>query len=96
MAVLRVTDEGAPISDPERRRIFQRFHRGSGATERSGGAGLGLTIARELAEGQRGALELEGGGDGTSFALKLPAHTSGAGRETDIGRLVSGQRRRPA
>jgi signal transduction histidine kinase len=94
VAVLRVRDAGAQILGPERRRIFQRFHRGSGAAERSSGAGLGLTIARELAEAQGGTLELEGGGAGTSFALKLPAHTASGGRGTDLGRLVSGQGQR--
>ena len=93
VAVLRVRDAGAQIAGRERRRIFQRFHRGSGAAERSSGAGLGLTIARELAEAQGGTLELESGGEGTSFALKLPAHTASGGRDTELGRLVSGQRR---
>lgn len=93
MAVLRVSDHGKQIVGPERRLIFDRFHRGSGAAERSSGAGLGLTIARELAEAQRGTLELESGRDETSFALKLPAHTSRGGGETDLSSLVSGQRR---
>ena len=92
--VVRVEDAGAQIVGPERRRIFQRFHRGSGAAERSSGAGLGLTIARELAEAQGGALELESGRAGTSFVLSVLAHTTGGGQDAQLGRLVSGQMRR--
>jgi len=44
----------------------------------SAGAGLGLTIARNLAEAQGGRLEMEGGAEGTSVVLRLPAGTAEA------------------
>jgi two-component system sensor histidine kinase BaeS len=69
-AVLRVHDEGREGIDPSR--VFERFYRGSDATWRSGGEGLGLTIARDLAEIQGGTLELELSDAGTSFVLRLP------------------------
>ena len=77
-ATLRVCDGGTGMPGPERGRVFERFYRGHGAAERSGGAGLGLTIARELAEGQGGSLELESSGTGTCFALRLPRPERGA------------------
>ena len=47
-AWVAVRDEGPGIADEDRDRIFERFHRGSG--QLSQGSGLGLTIARQIAE----------------------------------------------
>jgi len=47
-ALLRVTDSGPGIPEDERQRVFQRFYRGLGT--RAGGSGLGLSIARRIAE----------------------------------------------
>lgn len=75
-ATLRVRDDGdAAGLDPER--IFERFYRGSEAAWTSGGEGLGLAIARELAEAQGGSLELERS-QGTCFVLRLPPAAGGA------------------
>jgi len=71
VATLRVRDDGR-LAPGERRRIFERFYRGRGATDGSAGAGLGLTIARELAEAQGGTVELEPADEGTCFVLRLP------------------------
>ena len=76
-ATLRVRDGGRAVTGPERRRVFERFYRGGAAAERSAGAGLGLTIARQLAEDQGGSLELTPGEEGMCFELRLP---TGEGR----------------
>lgn len=68
-AVLRVHDDGQSI---EAARVFDRFYRGSDASWRSGGEGLGLTIARDLAEAQGGTLDLDPSTSGTCFVLRLP------------------------
>ncbi len=71
--VLRVRDGGIGIAEADAERIFQPFFRGS--RERAGlraGTGLGLAIAREIAEQHDGTLELESGGPGTCFVLRLP------------------------
>ena len=52
--------------------MFERFYRGRDAAERSGGEGLGLTIALQLAEAQGGTLELDPSAAGTRFVLRLP------------------------
>lgn len=72
MAVLRVADDGEGFEVDEGARLFERFHRGAGAAQMSSGAGLGLTIARELAVAQGGDLRIEGSGAGTCFAFSLP------------------------
>jgi two-component system sensor histidine kinase BaeS len=80
-AVLRVRDEGR-LGGGERRRVFERFYRGREARDGGSGAGLGLTIARELAKAQGGSIELEPTSPATSFVLRLPAPDP-AGRAAD-------------
>jgi signal transduction histidine kinase len=68
-AVVTVADNGPGVSERARERLFQPF-----GTGRAGGTGLGLTIARDLARGHGGELELvRTGADGSVFELRLPA-----------------------
>jgi signal transduction histidine kinase len=67
--VIRIADSGPGIPDRILARLFQPF---SGSS-RPGGAGLGLAISRELAQGHGGDLVLAGNGpDGAVFELRLP------------------------
>jgi signal transduction histidine kinase len=69
VGVLRLADNGPGIPERARERLFQPF---SGSS-RPGGAGLGLAIARELAQGHGGDLLLaQSGADGAVFELRLP------------------------
>jgi signal transduction histidine kinase len=76
LAVLAVEDAGPGVPRPERDRIFERFTQlDSGATRRAGGVGLGLYIARQLAQAQGGELlvgEPTRPGAGARFELRLP------------------------
>ena len=48
---VRIDDDGPGIPAAERERVFDRFHRSEAARDRrSGGAGLGLAIARQIVE----------------------------------------------
>ena len=46
--IVSVEDCGPGISEPEQRKIFERFYRGKHQRERIPGTGMGLTIAREI------------------------------------------------
>lgn len=68
MVAVVVRDEGPGIDPEVRRRLFQRF-----ATGRRGGLGLGLYLARGVAEAHGGTLTAESEpGQGTEFTLTLP------------------------
>jgi heavy metal sensor kinase len=70
--VLRLRDTGAGIPDGERERVFERFVRLDPARA-AGGAGLGLSIARWIAEVHGGSLHVESSGsEGTVFAARFP------------------------
>jgi signal transduction histidine kinase len=76
LAVLAVEDTGPGVPPADRERIFERFTQlDSGATRRAGGVGLGLYIARQLADAQDGELvvgDTARGGQGARFELRLP------------------------
>ena len=68
---LEVSDDGPGIPAGDEERVFERFHRGGRATGQ--GAGLGLAIARAIAEVHGGTLRATARtGGGASFRLILP------------------------
>ena len=72
-AVVRVWNSGSLVPSSERAHIFERFFRGSEARRQAAGSGLGLYVARKIAQAHGGALDLEPDvSEGTSFCLTLP------------------------
>jgi signal transduction histidine kinase len=71
---VRVADRGPGVPPEHRERIFEKFHRVDDAlTAEKTGAGLGLSIARQLARGLGGKLRYEPrAGAGAEFVLELP------------------------
>jgi signal transduction histidine kinase len=65
--VFEVKDEGPGIANELQARIFEPFF-----TTREKGTGLGLPLARKLAEAHRGTLTLESKPGETTFRLDLP------------------------
>jgi signal transduction histidine kinase len=73
-AELTVADRGPGLPAGARGKVFERFFTGDAAR----GAGLGLAIARELAERMDGRLVLTSDNGSTAFTLELPADGNGA------------------
>ncbi len=73
-ARIDVVDTGVGIHPAELPRIFERFYRGSIASEaRGSGSGLGLAIARSIVEMHGGAIAAESRlGAGSKFTVQLP------------------------
>jgi heavy metal sensor kinase len=70
---LAVSDTGCGIAPSDRERIFERFVRLDQARENLGGAGLGLPIARWIAESHGGTLTLDASGPaGSTFIARFP------------------------
>lgn len=77
MVGVSVSDTGSGIAPEHLDRIFDRFYRAERSrSRRYGGAGLGLTIARLLAELQGGHISVGSRvGVGSTFTVWLPAAT---------------------
>ncbi|WP_353233436.1 ATP-binding protein [Diaphorobacter ruginosibacter] len=74
--VIRVCDHGPGVAPDQRERIFEPFYRLPGASERSGGVGLGLALVRSIAQRHHGSVRCEDRPDhqsGACFVLRLPA-----------------------
>lgn len=71
---LTVQDHGPGIPQEEQRVIFEKFGRATPSGPAKPGAGLGLFIARSIAEAHGGSLDVRSDlGEGATFVLRLPA-----------------------
>jgi len=74
-ALIKVTDQGRGIPAAELAKIFERFYRGdsSRTKDESGGYGLGLAIAKQIAVLHRGHIDVASTvGKGSTFTVHLP------------------------
>lgn len=73
--VFAVTDNGVGISPETRAKLFEKFSRGEGGKMNTGGSGLGLYLAKQIAIAHKGdvIIESEGLGKGSTFKVALPA-----------------------
>ena len=70
--VFEIADSGPGIALEERARIFDRYRQGAHGRA-AGGAGLGLAIARGIAEAHRGSISVDTGElGGASFRIVIP------------------------
>ncbi|MFB9278364.1 sensor histidine kinase [Cohnella cellulosilytica] len=74
-AWIRIADRGVGIPKHELPKVFDRFYRVDQArTRRNGGFGLGLSLAKEIAEAIGASVELDSlEGVGTTATIRLPA-----------------------
>lgn len=69
---LTVTNRGRELSPQHIERIFEKFFRADEARASSGGAGLGLAIAREIARAHGGDIYATSDAGVTSFTIWIP------------------------
>ena len=73
-----VADRGPGVPAAERERVFEPFYRRLSSAPDVGGAGLGLSIARGIAEAEGGTVTLQDRpGGGSVFTLRVPAIDAG-------------------
>ena len=77
--VVQVADTGVGIPPEDLDGIFERFRRGGNAVEiNQEGLGLGLPLAKAIAEAHKGKIEIKSKvGEGTTVLVTLPAATEG-------------------
>jgi PAS domain S-box-containing protein len=72
---LKVVDRGIGIAADNVNRLFDRYYRAPGGKVHALGLGLGLYIARMIAEGHGGSIDASSEvGKGSTFRLELPTH----------------------
>ena len=74
---MEVRDTGRGISAEDQERLFQRFYRAGDGEDDVQGTGLGLVIAKRIAESHEGTITVESTlGEGAAFTVRLPAGSS--------------------
>lgn len=71
-AVLTVSNTGTPIPPQHLPHLFERFYRADESRGETSGFGLGLAIAKSIAEEHRASLRAESDTDSTRFILTIP------------------------
>ena len=78
-----VSDHGPGVPPSEQESIFEAGYRGSASAGKPG-SGLGLSIARQLAEEHGGTVEVRSDGrTGATFTVRLPGAAPAAGNASD-------------
>jgi signal transduction histidine kinase len=72
--MISVQDKGSGIDPAELPHVFERFRRGSrGLQQNADGSGLGLPLAKAIAESHGGSITIESAaGSGTTVVVLLP------------------------
>lgn len=75
MIRIAITDSGMGISAEEKEKLFQKFSRGAGGKTNTGGSGLGLYLAKQIAEAHGGHISIDspGVGKGSTFSIEFKA-----------------------
>ncbi len=72
--VITFTDHGEPIPPQKLETIFEKFYRlDTSRSANTGGAGLGLAIAKQIVTAHGGTITAESNAEHTVFTVKLPA-----------------------
>jgi two-component system, OmpR family, sensor kinase len=76
--VFQVIDGGPGVKAVDKERIFEPFYRVAGASESSGGVGLGLALVRQIARFHHGTVQCLDREMGSCFEVRLPLHEPAA------------------
>lgn len=73
--VFSVVDSGMGISPETKSKLFEKFSRGEGGKTNTGGSGLGLYLAQQIAKAHKGdiVIDSEGLGKGSVFTVSIPS-----------------------
>lgn len=74
--IFSVKDSGVGVTKETKEKLFQKFSRGGeGSKINTGGSGLGLYLAQEIAKAHKGEIKVESDGinKGATFSVVLPA-----------------------
>lgn len=73
----RIANHGKTISAEKLSRIFEQFYRlDASRSSKTGGAGLGLAIAKEIVQLHGGEIKAESSGESIIFTVRLPKYPS--------------------
>ncbi len=73
-AIVSVADTGVGITPADLPRVYDRFYRGDDARRRTNGAGLGLSIAKWIADAHGASIEMVSSpGQGTRVIVQFPS-----------------------
>jgi signal transduction histidine kinase/DNA-binding response OmpR family regulator len=95
--MITVADTGVGIASVDHERVFEEFQQVGDPAQRMAGTGLGLALARRLAQAHGGDIQLESGlGRGSRFSICLPVATPVAvsGQAGAAGRGAAGRQAR--
>jgi two-component system sensor histidine kinase BaeS len=89
--VVEVADTGGGITAEDLPKVFERFWRADASRSRTtGGSGLGLPIARHLAEAHGGTVTVTSRlGEGSTFTVNLPLLVTAGSAPVDRARLAA-------
>ncbi len=75
--LIKISDQGKGIAPEDLQGIFQKYGRGKDSQQHASGLGLGLYVAKVVAEHHKGKIwaESKGPGKGSTFIVSLPIKT---------------------
>ena len=90
------TNQGPQIPPEQLNAIFEKFYRlDSARSSATGGAGLGLAIAKEIVTAHQGTISARSGEEGTVFTITLPASLKTAPEASASGEKTKGNTSEP-